>query len=192
MNYANALGRAIKIRNVSIDILARQMYVQQSWIKKILKNPTWNPRLDTIVHFCYCLDIDIFDFLMLGQPNNSVNTATPSYAQLRKCGIQRKLILNLKPTHVTNSLLFFRKNINLTCTLLCTKTEFQLSSISLRESSRYTNLPTMQTIELYCQAFNISLGVFMDRLFFFVSLDSATYEDSDLTQSHNRWNRPGS
>ncbi len=175
MNYSNALTLIMESRRVPLDILAMQMYVKTDWIKKIIKKSNWKPRLDTILHICYCLEVDVFDFLKLSNENIIKNSFLLNTMPLKINNRHHQIILNLESKHIAKTLLFFRETKKITQATLSERTGFQLSAISLRESLRYTNIPTMATIELYCKAYGISLEDFIRNVFVYVDIDKSDF-----------------
>jgi hypothetical protein len=106
------------------------------------------------------MNVSVTEFLKLSNPNSSIT----SIRKISELGENASKILNLKPWHIGKTLYYFRKSKKMTQADICELTNFQLSSVSLRESRRYNNKPTMKTIEIYCSAFDITLEMFMEKL----------------------------
>ena len=166
-NYSRALEFLVERLDININILAYQMEINLDYLVKLFKRPTWQPRIDTIMKFSYYMGVNVIEFLVLSNPDFFPSSSR----KIQKLGEQSSLILSLESWHIGKTLNYFRRVRNMTQADLSEITNFQISSISLRESRRYDNKPTMKTLEIYCTAFNISLEVFVEKLLSFVSFD---------------------
>lgn len=160
MNYSKALALIIKEFQIDATRLSYQVEITQDCLRKLLKNPNWKPRLDTVMKFSYYLNVDVVEFIKLSKPN----LAPGLDEHLNKLGNQAWQILKLNSLHIGKTLKYFRLAKYMTQAELSRFTNFQLSAISLRESKRYNSMPTMQTIEIYCAAFGITPETFVDKL----------------------------
>ncbi|WP_320128749.1 helix-turn-helix transcriptional regulator [uncultured Sphaerochaeta sp.] len=73
------------------------------------------------------------------------------------------MVQGISPYQVTHALRAIRLEKNLSESRLSSITQFQISSISFRESNRYQSYPTLSTLEIYCNAYTISIAEFLQR-----------------------------
>ena len=69
--------------------------------------------------------------------------------------------VKITPTKISSTLRNIRIQKGLSQSDLVKLTHFQLSSISLRENTRYQSFPTLYTLEVYCKAYGISVSSFL-------------------------------
>jgi transcriptional regulator with XRE-family HTH domain len=150
VNYQLALTLFLQEQNTSLSELSLATGFSERWLRSICQDCSWIPRLDTLLILCEAIGIDILDFL--------------AYAE---SGTERKEVTHtvqeISPTAITKTLRSFRLENNISQSRLSAITNFQVSSISFRESPRYQSYPAMDTLEIYCKAYKISIAEFLQR-----------------------------
>ncbi|MDT4761168.1 helix-turn-helix transcriptional regulator [Sphaerochaeta sp. PS] len=148
MQYQTALSLLMEQKQISIKTLVKLTNVSERWIEQILKKQNWNPWLDTVIKISDALKINPIQFI--------------EFAETREFPKKKHLDpVKITPTSISSTLKNIRIQKGLSQTDLVKLTHFQLSSISLRENSRYQSFPTLSTLEIYCKAFEISVSSFL-------------------------------
>lgn len=147
MQYQTTLSILMEKKRISIKTIANQTSFSERWLGQILKSPSWNPCLDTVLDISKALKISAIQFVEFTETKKLYKKPYPS--------------MFITPTGISSALKTIRLQKGLSQSNLVELTHFQLSSISLRESSRYKNFPTLYTLEVYCKAYNISVSSFL-------------------------------
>lgn len=148
MQYQTALSLLMEQKQISIGTLVKQTNVSERWIEQILKKQNWNPWLDTVIKISDALKINPIQFI--------------EYAETQEFPKRKHLNpVKITPNSISSTLKNIRIQKGLSQSDLVKLTHFQLSSISLRENSRYQSFPTLSTLEIYCKAFGISVSSFL-------------------------------
>jgi transcriptional regulator with XRE-family HTH domain len=127
--------------------LADKTGFAERWLRNVSNDPNWKPHLDTAVMLSFAMSEDLAEFLRFSGDNFP--------------GCIGEDFFN--PNQVAFTLRTIRLEKNLSQSRLSAITHFQVSSISFRESNRYFSYPTLDTLEIYCKAFGISIGEFLYR-----------------------------
>jgi len=180
MQFHQALLFVMDQLEISSCELAQKLSSNSRWIKEITTNSEWKPRFDTVLKICYSINIEVELFLNVaefGFVGEKIIQHSPYLPPinhriaLKASPLQNEIILHTQPYHISRALKVYRKENGLTQSQLEEKTLFSVNSISLRESNRYLNYPTVTTLEQYCYAYGISLSDFVHRVFHFVRED---------------------
>ena len=134
-------------KQISIKTLVKQTNFSECWLDQILKEPYWNPWLDTVLKILEALSINAVQFV--------------EYAETKKLHNRRYDSVLLTPAKISSTLKAIRLQKGLSQADLAKLTHFQLSSISLRENTRYKSYPTPFTLEVYCKAYDMSVSSFL-------------------------------
>ena len=134
-------------KQISIKTLVKQTSISERWLDQILKSASWNPCVNTVLKISEALKITAIQFVEFTETR-----------KLHKTGYHS---VQITPTEISSTLKTIRLQKGLSQSDLAKLTQFQLSSISLRENERYQNYPTLLTLEVYCKAYNISVSSFL-------------------------------
>lgn len=151
MQYQTTLSLLMEEKQVSIKSIVNKTSFSERWLDQVLKSPNWNPCLDTVLDISEALKISAIQFVEFTETRKFNKKTYPS-------GI-------ITPTGISSALKTIRLKKGLSQSDLSKLTHFQLSSISLRESMRYRNFPTLYTLEVYCKAYNLNFVIFVHRQF---------------------------
>ncbi|MPM40058.1 hypothetical protein SDC9_86696 [bioreactor metagenome] len=180
MQFQKTLVQILDELGISPYELAKRMDSDYRWIVEITSNQEWKPKLDTIFRICYALQFDVETFLYRAEFGidfrNVVTSKVGNFSYFQDWDIlsQAHLILETRPSHIAKTLRTYRHETGLTQKELSRITLFSVNSISLRESMRYQNFPTITTLQLYCSAFKISLATLVSRIFTFTNWELPT------------------
>ena len=147
MYYQTALILLMEEKQISKKTLVNLSSFSERWIDQILKSNNWNPCLNTVLKISDALKISAIQFV--------------EFAETRKIHKRNYHSVRITPTRISVALKTFRLKKGLSQADLAKLTDFQLSSISLRENIRYQNYPTLSTLEVYCKAYTISVSSFL-------------------------------
>ncbi len=178
MNYQYALVRMMGEKNLSIFDVAANTNWTVRYAEAVAENKRWHPCFDSVLKLCYSLRFNVFTFFEYAQEGVGseyivgIKKSIRSYSFIRNVDLQRDIILLLEPYHVAFTLRSLRLGCGMTQRELSRLTAFSVTTISMREGKRYVSYPSMATIEYYCEAFGISVVVFVYELFLYVASDS--------------------
>lgn len=186
MYFQEALVFIMNSLEISLTDFSHRLDANPRWIAEISTNPEWKPKLDTIFKICFIFNIDIITFLKLAEfgvihnPNfgyKNICTYDKIYLVKPITNYQKYLILQTKPYHIAQALRAFRLEKGYSQKKLMQITSFSTNSISLRESKRYVNYPTITTLLVYCSAFTISISSFVSRVLLVVDEEEKNYSN---------------
>jgi len=140
----NLFNRLFKLFVRNSKILFR---FSERWIDKLIKSTNWNPCLNTVLRISEALKISVIQFV--------------EFAETREIHKRSYHSVRITPTRISSTLKTIRLQKELSQSDLAKLTDFQLSSISLRENERHQNYPTLSTLEVYCKAYTISVSSFL-------------------------------
>lgn len=180
MQYQKALVHVMRIHQISIQELSKKMCSDPRWVTEITSNSEWKPKLDTIFRICYVIRFDVISFVNYAEfgiftknsekKSNIIGTDTNYSLSQFSEAIHPRLVLEILPEHIAHALLSYRIEKNLTQRKLETITPFSVNTICHRESLHYQNYPTVTTLEIYCDAYGISMAEFLLRAFSYVEV----------------------
>jgi transcriptional regulator with XRE-family HTH domain len=155
MNYQIAFDTLLNMKNRCVEELAEETGFTVRWLRSVRKDSSWVPHLDTLFILCKALSVDVLEFLCYAEEGQRAKRVTHTHTHTALQGIS--------PYQVACALRTIRLEKNLSQSRLAALTQFQISSISYRESTRYVSYPTLAVLEIYCKAFGIGLGEFLCR-----------------------------
>ncbi|MGB4408162.1 MAG: helix-turn-helix transcriptional regulator, partial [Sphaerochaeta sp.] len=84
MHYQAALSLLMEEQNISIKMLSKRTSFSERWLSLILKDPDWNPWLNTLLKLSEALRINVVTLVVYAEGGNrQVNLRTSEPQNLR-------------------------------------------------------------------------------------------------------------
>ncbi|MCK9190631.1 MAG: hypothetical protein M0P10_03670 [Sphaerochaetaceae bacterium] len=147
VNYYKALKYIIDLSNLNVKEFALAASISESLVRHA--DDTWNPKYTTIEKICNVIHISVPSFYIISDHLEGYT----SKVKLDYC-IQKQ---NLSPQELSSKLRKKRTINNITEGKLATKTGFDKSNISKRESQNSQSIMLCSTLEIYADSFGLSM-----------------------------------